>query len=100
MDEMRIATIEKELALMANTQKTMSTSLERIAATLDNMNNFNTDLKLLEARCKTVDKETQETFNRTYERINRLESVNTKLIWLIITPLIFAVIGSYLKGAL
>ena len=98
--EERINQIEKELALMAQTQKVMSASLERIASTLDTMANFKTEVRILDQSCKTIDKETHEAFKRVYIRVEKLETVNTRLIWLVITPIILAVIGVYVKGAM
>ena len=97
MMEDRINKIETELALMAQTQRVMSNSLQKIAITLERMYSFYTETKLLVVRCRTIDKETREAFTRVDKRISKIEAVHTKLIWLIIAPLVLAVVGTYFK---
>jgi len=90
--EERINRIEKELALMAQTQKSMQESLKKISATLDILVQVQTDTKLHAQKINTMDIEIKESFKRVYKRIEKLEAADS---WVAKT-----IIGAFLSGAI
>lgn len=87
MNEERINKIERDLAVMNNTQKSMSDSLERISQSLERISETHSEIKLINQRAETDSK-----------RITRIEGIISKVTWLVVTPLIAGVIALYVKG--
>lgn len=87
MNEERINKIERDLAVMNNTQKSMSESLERISKSLERISETHTEIKLINQRAEADGK-----------RITRIEGIISKVTWLVVTPLIAGVIALYVKG--
>lgn len=91
--EDRINKIEKDLALMSQTQRLMSDSLSEISSTLKQISKVTTDYNVLEQRVQFMDKELTESFQRVHKRLDRIDAIHTKIIWLILTPVVVAIIG-------
>jgi len=96
----KVASLEIEIKIMANTQKQMSLTLEKMAKSLDSMNSFYTDLKLVQEKQQSLDRELSESFKRVHVRQDKTDATFTKLAWLVITPIVLALIGTYMKGGI
>ncbi len=98
--EIRIAKMEKEIALMAQTQEQMSESLKSIADTLEKISGVQFDTKLLEERMQHLDRDLVESFTRVHKRIDELEKTRNLLVKIIVGGFITALVGFIVKGGL
>lgn len=90
--EERINRIEKELALMSQTQKSMNENLNKISSTLDVLVQVQTDTKLQAQKIELMDTELRESFKRVYARIEKIENTGG---WVAKT-----IIGSFLTSSI
>lgn len=91
--EVRIAKIEKELALM-------SSSLGMISKILEKMSNVPTDTRVIEEKLIYMDKELQESFARVHKRIDEEAQTRIWLTRVIIGGLLIAGVSFIVKGGL
>ena len=93
MEESRISKIEKDLAVMNVTQRTMSDSLSKISVSLEKISDTHSDVRLLTEKISTMDREVGEAFGRHDNRVTKIEGIISKLTWMVIAPIIAAIIG-------
>ena len=98
--EIRIAKMEQEIALMAQTQEQMSQSLKSIATTLEKISGVQLDTKLLEERMQHLDRDLVESFTRVHKRIEEVEKSRNLLIKVIVVGFLSALVGFAFKGGL
>ena len=99
MEDDRLRKLETKVEIMTHTQKTMGETLERIAKSFERMNAFYTEAKLLEEKYNSMDRELRESFKRVHTRQDKFDAIISRIVWMAITPIILAVIGTYVKGA-
>ena len=92
MDD-RIASIEKELAVLAATQSEMKTALQDINTTLNKMLKLQTDTEVLRQRLDGMDRELVESFKRVHIRVDKLDETVKWVSRTIIGTLITGFIG-------
>lgn len=93
----RIATMEKDLALIIQSQKEMSKNMELMAESIRGMVKANSEFMVTKERISYMDRELKESFERVHKRIDKTESALNKLLWIVATPIILAIIGSIIK---
>lgn len=98
--EDRIHKIEKDLAIMSLTQKTMGESLQKIAVTLERIASTHTEIRILQEKVNYMDKEVGESFKRVHKRQDDTDGILRKIMWLVVTPIILALIGTYVMGGI
>lgn len=91
--EVRIAKIERELALM-------SSSLEMISKILEKMSNVPTDTRVLEEKLTYMDKELQESFARVHKRIDEEANMRVWVTRIILGGILMAAVSFIIKGGL
>ena len=96
--EDRINQIEKDLSNMAQTQSYMNTSLNKIANTLDKISDMYLETKLLQQKVEGMDHELRESFNRYDRRVTKIENIISRIIWIVLTPMLVGIVGMYMKG--
>lgn len=96
--EDRINQIEKDLSNMAQTQSYMNTSLNKIANTLDKISDMYLETKLLQQKVEAMDHELRESFNRYDRRVTKIENIISRIIWIVLTPMLVGIVGMYMKG--
>ena len=77
MMEERLNKIETQVAVIHTTQQSMAVSLDRISHSLEKISATHTEVKLLMQESQSHDK-----------RITKLETIVSKVAWIIATPII------------
>ncbi len=98
--EVRIAKMEKEIALMGQTQQQMSQSLKSIAHTLEKISEVQLDTKLLEERMQHLDRDLVESFQRVHKRVDELEKSRNLIIKIVVGGFISALVTFVIQGGI
>ena len=91
--EVRIAKMEKELAIMSN-------SLTSISRTLDKMSDIQTENRLLEEKYIHLDENLKESFVRVHNRQDKIENTTNWLIRILVGTVTVAVLKFTLIGGI
>ena len=91
--EIRIAKMEKEIALM-------SQSLQAVAATLEKMSKVQLDTMLLEEKFLNLDRDLQESFKRVHKRIDEEAQARAWVVKIVIGSVVAAMMGVVLNGGI
>jgi len=92
MDE-RIGKIEREIAIISQTNKVMGENITKMADTMNKLLELQTDTKLHSQRIELMDREAAEAFKRVYIRIEKLEQNHSWVAKTIIGAVITGAIG-------
>lgn len=104
MTDDKIVAMEKEISIMASTQKNMSINLGDISQTLKELVAHHTETQLLTQRFEMAKKSHEDSIDRAFaqikedkkdieERLLKIEGNLSKVGWLIISMVLIAVVG-------
>jgi len=88
----RIIKIEKELAVMANTQATMASSLDKLAKGMDTLIELNTSTKLLKQECDAL----HDRVNIVEKDVDEIKEIPAKLFMRALYSAIAIIVGWFL----
>lgn len=97
--EHRVQTLEVNHGAFTSEMRRMNTTLEKIESSIEKQNEIHTDVRLLRQEFQGHAMREDETIRRQNERIERLESIISRLNWMIVSAVVAALLALVIKGA-
>lgn len=110
MDEGRISDLELNLKLMAQSLEHMSKTMDTISSSVSESAKYNSEVMLIKKELEHMNREIKESFDkdrdRNDERFERVwveirsqKSIINRIGWIIITPIIAAIVAGIIKSS-
>jgi predicted nucleic acid-binding Zn-ribbon protein len=107
--EKRIHELETEIRLMTQSLKSIEDNMRIMASSMEKISAYNSEVLLMKKEIQHMDKDIAESFHkersRNKEDIDRIwtevrsqKATLSKVLWIIVTPVIVAIIAGVLKS--
>lgn len=96
--EHRVATLEINHGAITGEMRRMNTTLEKIELAIEKQNEIHTDVRLLRQEFQGHSIREEETVKRQNERIEKLETIISRLNWMIVSAVVVALMALIIKG--
>lgn len=110
IEESRIYALEANVKMMSQSLEHISKSIDAMNISMTEITKYNSEVLLIKKELEHMNREIKESFDkdrdtnkkeldRIWLEIRGQKSIINKIIWIIITPVIIAIIGGVIKSS-
>jgi len=96
--EHRVNTLENNHLSFIHELRQTNTTLMKIEKAIEQQNEISTDIRLLRQEFKSHNDLELESTKRQNARIEKLESTQSRIAWMVITAVVVALLATVIKG--
>lgn len=96
--EHRVNTLESNHQSFIHELRQTNTTLMKIEKAIEQQNEISTDIRLLRQEFKSHNDLEMESTKRQNARIEKLESTQSRIAWMIISAVVVALLATVIKG--